>query len=304
MGGGKGVVVLKASSSVGAADDGVTADGETSATRPSLHFCMLGCEDKPPYGPTTHTATMILNLFQQAAEKEKIDLDITISIYRVQQFDYPESYTDFDGVLLPGSFSAAYDEDDWIVKLKEVIRNDLWANKVPTLGICFGHQVLAHALDGGLARKCPAGPQAGFRFLDAMTETSNAFVAKPESRMPLLYTHGDMVEKLPTMATRLGGTSTVPILAGVYSSSLSEESTNEEPVFVTFQAHPEYASEGPDQPTLKTILAMMEERGDISGEERKTAMCAVEEQWETIYESSVHVLVSTCRLLKWFPESQ
>jgi GMP synthase-like glutamine amidotransferase len=222
----------------------------------------------------------------------------------VPQFDYPESYKGFDGVLLPGSFSAAYDEDEWIVKLKEVIRNDLWANKIPTLGICFGHQILAHALDGGLARKCPAGPQAGCRFLDDMTEASNSFVADPDSRIPLLYTHGDMVEKLPIMATRLGGTSTVPIQAGLYYSSiLSEESTSEEPLFITFQAHPEYASEGPDQPTLKTILAMMEERGDISGEERKTAMGIVEEQWETIYASSVQVLVSTCRLLKWFPES-
>lgn len=286
------VLMLKASAS------GVeNQTNDESTTRPSLHLCLLGCEDNPPYGPTAHTATMFLNLLQQTAEKEKINLDIAISVYRVQQFEYPDSYKEFDGVILPGSFSAAYAEDEWIVRLKEVVRDDLWAKKVPTLGVCFGHQILAHAIDGGLATKNPAGSQAGCRFLDTMTEQSKPFVVDSASQIPLLYTHGDMVEKLPSVATGLGGTSIVPIQGAVYHSPTDPT----KPVFVTFQAHPEYASEGPEQVTLKTIMQKMEERGAISDAERETAIKLVDEHWDAIYESSVQVLSSTCRLLEWFP---
>lgn len=267
--------------------------GETPSSK-ILKLCMLGCEDRPPYGPTQHTATMFLNLLQQAAEKDCLNIKIRITIYRVQQQDYPASYSDIDGVLLPGSFSAAYNEDEWIVKLKDVIQNDLWENKVPTLGVCFGHQILAHALDGGKAIKCPASTHAGCRFMD--TFGAEAFLADTSSnKSPLLYTHGDMVETLPVMATRFGGTETVPNQAAIYNDESSR------PVFVTLQAHPEYASEGPEQPTLKKILHVLEERKAITSDQHVRILQDVNEHWAITYQSSVQSMIATCRLLKWFP---
>jgi hypothetical protein len=78
------------------------------------------------------------------------------------------------GIIIPGSFSGAYEEDDWISALKEVIRAEIHPNQRKTFGVCFGHQIFAHAfqkcstdidnggaLSAGLCVKCPHGHQAG-----------------------------------------------------------------------------------------------------------------------------------------------
>ena len=274
-----------------------TTVGQPQPTQ-SLKLCLLGCEDQPPYGPAKHTGTMFLDLLKQAAERDHLHICIEITIYQVQQLDYPKSYGDFDGVLLPGSFSAAYQDDAWVLKLKEVIRESLWAQRIPTLGVCFGHQILAHAMEGGVATKCPSGPQVGCRFFQTRKESREFAYSDDDNEasqeLSLLYTHGDMVETLPEMATALGGTAEVPIQGAIYHFE-------EDPIFVTFQAHPEYASQGPKQATMRTIMRKMEERGAISNHE--SALEQVEVHWETIYRDSMQVMVTTCRLLNWFPDT-
>lgn len=276
-------------------DDRVVLDATVGQSMPmvSLHLCMLGCEEEPPYGPTHHTGTMFLDLLTQAAAHDSVSLSIKITIYRIQQFDYPESYAEFDGVLIPGSFSSAYDTDAWILRLKEVIREDLWAQRIPTMGVCFGHQILAHAFEGGMASKCPSGLQAGIRSFGIQPGSGFGSHEHGELSLNLMYTHGDAVESLPLMAKSLGGTPEVPILGAVYYCS------DNVPVFCTFQAHPEYASEGPKQPTLRTSLLQMEERGAIAN--HSLHMKQVEERWDHVYRDSVLVMVTTCRMLKWFP---
>ena len=278
-------------------DDRVVLDAAVGESLPmaSLHLCMLGCEERPPYGPTPHTGTMFLELLTQAAERENLSISIKISIYRVQQFDYPESYSEFDGVLLPGSFSAAYDTDEWILRLTKVIQEHLWPQRIPTMGVCFGHQILAHALEGGMAFKCPSGTKAGMRSFQTEPGTEFGSHGLSDPVLNLIYTHGDAVKSLPSMAKSLGGTPDVPILGAVYYCR------NNVPIFCTFQAHPEYASQGPKQLTLRTSLQQMEERGAISN--RSLSMKQVEERWEDIYRDSVHVMATTCRMLKWFPSS-
>jgi GMP synthase-like glutamine amidotransferase len=295
----------------------ISKNETTHVSSRSLHLCMLGCEDQPPYGPTTHTARMLLNLLLQAASLDNLQIDIKITIYRVQKqlqphvFDVPDSYDDFDGVLLPGSFSAAYDEDEWISYLKEnVIRNVLWEQQIPTMGICFGHQVIAHTLGDdscGQAGPCPLGKQVGWRTfdcnpilpcdsgIDKAGETSPTDRGQP---IHLLYTHGDLVVSLPSVAKSLGGTIAVPILGAVYYGSNDAN----KPVFCTFQAHPEYASEGPEQPTLSASLELMEKRGCI--ENCSSYMDSVQQNWERIYRDSISVTLATCRLLKWFPNQE
>jgi GMP synthase-like glutamine amidotransferase len=265
------------------------------APRRRLNLCCLGCEDNPPYGPTHHTATMILNILKQTAEYYEKSISIHITVFRVQQMDYPPSFRDFDGVLLPGSFSSAYDEDEWILKLKSVIVEELWPRGIPTWAICFGHQVLAHALPGGLCTKTPAGPQAGCCVMESTPDQP----LSSSKRISLLYTHGDMVKQLPDMACSLGGNSKVPIQSAVYCKS--DVTTGEvKPVFVTFQAHPEYASEGPEQPTLKNIMEAMQKRKEITVVQAKEALSEVQEHWDDVYMHSLDVVKKSCDLLGWF----
>jgi len=62
--------------------------------------------------------------------------------------DYPaasEEWDGYDGIILPGSFSDAYGNEEWIASLKDAIRNEIVGKRRRCLGVCFGHQVLAHS---------------------------------------------------------------------------------------------------------------------------------------------------------------
>ena len=54
-------------------------------------------------------------------------------------------WSSYDGILLPGSFSSAYENDEWIQKLKCVIQSEIHAKGRKTLAVCFGHQIFAHS---------------------------------------------------------------------------------------------------------------------------------------------------------------
>lgn len=59
------------------------------------------------------------------------------------------SFRDIDGVVLAGSTAGVYDADEhsWIAEEKTFV-HDLLTHQIPTLGICFGHQLVNDALGG------------------------------------------------------------------------------------------------------------------------------------------------------------
>lgn len=63
------------------------------------------------------------------------------------------------GVVITGSGAMVTDGDPWIEQSAAWLR-DAIANGLPVLGICFGHQLLAHAL-GGEVDYNPAGVEVG-----------------------------------------------------------------------------------------------------------------------------------------------
>ena len=235
-------------------------DGDSSAveegTNSTLRLAFLGCEVRAPYGPYEHTATLFADLISSAwsqvlspGQRRRLVLEV----FAASQGELPskDDLSNFDGVVLPGSFSSAYEDDTpWISALGDWIQSLLVKEEIPTLGVCFGHQLYAHSFRGdsvtGRAIKCPAGPQAG-RKTTELTPCGQAFLdvarqskrqdcsdeqqlAKPDSiacsdnALDMLYTHGDMVESLPPSGVSLGGNELVPIHSAVYLSSSSLES--------------------------------------------------------------------------------
>jgi GMP synthase (glutamine-hydrolysing) len=69
------------------------------------------------------------------------------------EVDFPDGervpLEDADGVVLTGSTAGVYEADHhpWITE-QEALARELVAAEVPTLGVCFGHQVVNSALGG------------------------------------------------------------------------------------------------------------------------------------------------------------
>ncbi len=67
----------------------------------------------------------------------------------------PATPDECDGWIATGSRRSAYDDLAWIHALAAFVR-DVHRGATPYVGICFGHQLLAQALDGRVER-APAG---------------------------------------------------------------------------------------------------------------------------------------------------
>lgn len=91
-----------------------------------------------------------------AEEGIAVDTHIVLADPDRPDTNFPDP-ADYDAVMAFGSFANAYDEAArvWVGPEVELIR-DMLARDVPYLGVCFGGQLLAEAIGGGVER-APAG---------------------------------------------------------------------------------------------------------------------------------------------------
>ena len=61
------------------------------------------------------------------------------------------------GIVITGSKHDAHGMDPWIVKLREVVKSEAQRGQM-LLGLCFGAQLLAHALGGKSGESCICSP--------------------------------------------------------------------------------------------------------------------------------------------------
>ena len=113
----------------------------------------------------------------------------------------------YDGLLVLGGPMGAGDDDRhaWLGPVKELVR-DARAGHLPTLGICLGHQLIAAALGGAVARN-PHGQQVGLLGVgwtaDAKADPLFGPVATPRRGVQW---NDDVVTDLPPGATLLAAT--------------------------------------------------------------------------------------------------
>src|SRR5215470_14692030 len=92
-----------------------------------------------------------------------------------------------EAILITGSSAGVYDGFDWIAPLEDFVRTAHEA-KVPMVGVCFGHQLVAQAL-GGVARKSEKGWGLGRHVYDVAP--GNGLI--DGTRIALAASHQDQV---------------------------------------------------------------------------------------------------------------
>ena len=77
--------------------------------------------------------------------------DLELRTYDLTRHEFPARVDECAGYLTTGSHYSVYDDIDWIKRLAEFTHRVRLA-RLPLVGICFGHQMLAHALGGRVER--------------------------------------------------------------------------------------------------------------------------------------------------------
>ena len=112
---------------------------------------------------------------------------------------FPQSIDDYDGYLVTGSAYGVYDDAPFIPRLMAFIQKIFAAGK-PIVGICFGHQIVAHAL-GGHAAKFENGWGIGTMPINMVGAAD--WIPSDIVKLDLIHVHQDQVIALPPGAVRL-----------------------------------------------------------------------------------------------------
>lgn len=170
-------------------------------------------------------------------------------LYDLRNGDHPRSPRECDAWMTTGSRASAYDEEEWIERLKGFVRR-IAAEGRPLVGICFGHQVMAEAL-GGEVRRAETGWGVGFQAIE-LAPGAASWMSPSESPISLLYLHQDQVSRLPAGSTLLGSSTHCP--NAIYQAGER---------LLAIQAHPELTP-----PYLEAIL---HHRRELIGEDKFAA---------------------------------
>ena len=80
--------------------------------------------------------------------------DYVLELFDAVAGDLPQVPEDYDGVVLTGSMANVTVQEPWMEALYQHIRR-LDKARVKLVGICFGHQAIAHALGGVVGAQKP-----------------------------------------------------------------------------------------------------------------------------------------------------
>lgn len=116
------------------------------------------------------------------------------------------------GVVVTGSHAMVSHREPWSETTAAWLAQ-LVARRTPVLGICYGHQLLAHAL-GGEAGDHPQGAEVGTVnvSLDAAAATDPLLQGLP-AQFPANVVHWQSALRLPDGAVRLAGNDHEPVQA-------------------------------------------------------------------------------------------
>jgi GMP synthase-like glutamine amidotransferase len=193
-----------------------------------IRICVLNA-DIPVPNVFAQRAPTYGRIFHQLLTQACPNITIQATDFDVMQDEYPESFADFDAIIVSGSANSAYDDLSWIHKLDACIRNVYTHHPhVKIFGSCFGHQIVCQSLlkeYGVKVEQDPNGWEIGVKEITLHPRFQEAFGQRTDSTdlgdsMRLQFVHHDHVvisspELLPESWMSLGSTQHCAV-QGVY----------------------------------------------------------------------------------------
>ncbi|KAI9732379.1 MAG: hypothetical protein M1834_001587 [Cirrosporium novae-zelandiae] len=140
---------------------------------------------------------------------------------------YPE-IGEIDAVLITGSKHNSFDDEPWILKLVEFIKEILAQDRVRIVGVCFGHQILGRALGAKVARS-EVGWETSVCGVDLTEKGKEVFGL---DKLSLHQMHRDIVYEYPEGVQDLGESDRCKVQAMYVPRK-----------FISVQGHPEFNGE-------------------------------------------------------------
>ena len=147
--------------------------------------------------------------------------------YDVQRGELPAQPEDHDAYIITGSPAGVYDELPWIEPLKDFLRAA--KGKTKLVGVCFGHQIMAEAF-GGRVAKSDRGWGIGLHRYE-VAERAPWMDGSDSFAIPV--SHQDQIIEPPPHSRALAGSAFN--LFGLLAY-------DDQPA-ISFQCHPEFAPE-------------------------------------------------------------
>lgn len=168
-------------------------------------------------------------------------------VYDVAGGETPADPDECEAYIATGSKASVYDDEPWVHGFADLVRRIHSAAR-PFLGVCFGHQMIGHAL-GGRVEKSERGWGIGVHEFRVVRK--EPWMQPPLESFGVLMSCQDQVRELPPEATVLASSGFCPVAAFRVGSLLG------------IQGHPEFTPEYAD--------ALMTYRLGRIGEERVAA---------------------------------
>ncbi len=165
--------------------------------------------------------------------------------YRVRKGEFPENVMDCDVYMSTGSSHSVYEDHEWIQQTKAFIRKIYEANRY-FIGFCFGHQLMAEAL-GGKVAKADIGWCVGIHEFEIAQ--IKHWMRPAKTTVNFLMMCQDQVMEVPPNTFILGGNEACP-------NAILQVGER----FLSVQSHPEF--------TKKYNQTLMEGRVERIGAEK------------------------------------
>ena len=153
-----------------------------------------------------------------------------------------------DAYVITGSRHSVYEDLPWLPPFVAFLRSEI-ARGVPVIGICFGHQLIAHFF-GGEVRAADAGWAVGVHRAEVVAE--QPWMQPAAASFSILSSHQDQVVRLPDGAQCIASTPLCPVSGFVMGANV-----------LGLQGHPEF------EPGY--ARALMQHRRTLLGEQTYAA---------------------------------